>query len=121
VDYMSSRLINSGRITSILGDQRRKEHLLSLIDGTGPNIDLVIDDGSHRPRDQVFTCLTLMPLLKKDAIYIIEDVADAGILERLSLYDCEVITVGKRYDDRLVIVKNRQSLSANKQSFSVNK
>src|SRR3989344_1835291 len=105
-DYMSSRLINNGRIKSILCDQRRKNHILNLIGHIGSDIDLIIDDGSHRPRDQVLTCLTLMPLLKKEAIYIIEEVADANILEQLRLYDCEMMTVGRRFDDRLIIVRN---------------
>lgn len=108
VDYMSSRLINGDRIESILCDQRRNGHLLSLIDKTGSDIDLIIDDCSHRPRDQVFTCLTLMPLLKKDAIYIIEDVADPSIFERLRLYDSEMMTLGKSYDDRIIIVRHKK-------------
>lgn len=116
VDYMSSRLINDYRIESILCDQRRKEHLLSLVDKTGPDIDIVIDDGSHRPRDQVFTCLTLMSLLKNGVTYIIEDVAEPSIIERLSQYDVQIPKLDqflKRYDNRLVVVRHKK-LSKNK-------
>src|SRR3990167_4964363 len=72
-DYRESSLIKRDRIESILCDQRRKNHLTNLIDSIGPNIDLIIDNGSHQPRYQVFTCVTLMPLIKKGVIYIIED------------------------------------------------
>lgn len=110
-DYRQEWLFKSDRIDSILCDQRRKPHLLSLIDKTGSDIDLVIDDGSHRPRDQVFSCLTLMPLLKKDAIYVIEDVADPSITQRLSqYYDVEIpeLPYINRYDNTLVIVRHKK-------------
>ena len=111
VDYMSSRLINDDRIESILCDQRRKEHLLALIDKTGSDIDIIIDDGSHRPRDQVFTCVNLMPLLSKGVTYVIEDVADPSIVERLTQYDVQIPELDqslKRYDNRLVIVRHKK-------------
>jgi len=110
-DYRQDLLIKGDRFESILCDQRRKPHLLSLINQIGPDIDLIIDDGSHRPRDQVFSCLTLMPLLKKDAIYIIEDVADPSITEKLSqYYDVEIpeIPYINRYDNTLVIVRHKK-------------
>lgn len=111
VDYRDSFLIRRDRIESILCDQRRKEHLLALIGKTGPDIDLVIDDGSHRPRDQVFTCLNLMPQLAKGVTYIIEDVADPAIVERLTAYDVETPTIPKmrRYDNRLVVVRHKSA------------
>jgi hypothetical protein len=108
VDYRSESLIKDRRIDSILCDQRRSEHLVHLIDYIGPNLDIVIDDGSHRPRDQVYTCLKLMPLLHKEAIYIIEDVSDLGIIEGLKMFNVEVPKVDRarnRYDNRLVIIK----------------
>lgn len=109
-DYRQEWLIKGDRIDSILCDQRRKEHLVSLIQKTGSDIDLIIDDGSHRPRDQVFTCLTLMPLVKKGVIYVIEDVADPNIVERLKGY--KVVTPlleqpKPHFDNRLVVIKNK--------------
>lgn len=70
------------------------------------DMDLVIDDGSHNPLDQIFTCYGIMPFLKKEAIYIIEDVAETDIIGILAnKYYVEVKEVGKRYDDRLLIIK----------------
>ena len=107
-DYRKDLLVKQDRIDSVLCDQRRSTHLQSLINKIGPDIDLVVDDGSHRPHDQVFTCLTLMPLLNKKVIYVIEDVADPGIVNKLRNYDVEIPFIEqprKRYDNRLVVVK----------------
>lgn len=112
VDYRPDLLMKRDRIESILCDQRRKEHLLALIGNIGPDIDLIIDDGSHRPRDQIFTCVTLMPLLNKGVTYVIEDVADPSIVERLRGYDVKTPKIDqsvKRYDNRLVVVRHKSA------------
>ena len=36
--------------------------------------DIIIDDGNHDPEYQVKTLKNLFPLLKKDGIYVIEDI-----------------------------------------------
>lgn len=36
--------------------------------------DLIVDDGSHEPKDQVRTAITLFPFLRVGGFYIIEDV-----------------------------------------------
>jgi len=105
-------MFKDGRIKTYLCDQRNKEDLENLIKQTGSNIDIVIDDASHDPSYQVSTCETLMPLLKKDVVYIIEDVANQGIERRLRSFDTTVISLrgshGRRYpDDKLIVVRNR--------------
>jgi|TARA_R100000049_G_C1938188_1_gene82108 hypothetical protein len=112
----TNRLFIEDRIEVIRCDQSYYDDLIYLVQRIGidfADIDIVIDDGSHRPEDQVFTCKTLMPLLDDRAIYVIEDVADEEILEKsvgfklvkmLSGYYVNVKKVGDRYDDRLVIV-----------------
>jgi hypothetical protein len=106
-DVDTNTLFKDDRILTFLCDQSSKTDLLNLIKQTKKNIDIVIDDGSHIPEDQIGSCLTLMPLLKRDVIYIIEDVANPDIIDYLSDYSCEVVECGKRYDDRLVVVKNK--------------
>ncbi len=72
------------------------------------NLDIVIDDGSHNPTDQMLSCFGIMPFLNKEATYIIEDVVDVKVAEYLSRKYCvEVIECGKRYDDRLIVVKHK--------------
>lgn len=112
IDYRPELLINEGRIKSFLFDQRRRDHLVKLVQEIGSDIDIVIDDGSHRSRDQVFTLVTLMPLLKQDVIYIIEDVADPTIALRLRDYQVSEpeIPYIKRYDNKLLLIKNKEKL-----------
>src|SRR3990167_8322041 len=82
--------------------------LIYLFGNVGLDMDLVIDDGSHKPKDQVYTCMSVMPRLKKDCIYVIEDVADISILEPISkIYSTNTIECGERYDDRLIVVKHK--------------
>ena len=90
-------------------DQSKGNDLRALIAETGFDLDIVIDDGSHRESDQFFTCLTLMPWLSKGIIYVIEDVDD-GSIDSINLlkdagYECEIIHVGSRHDDRLIICR----------------
>lgn len=112
VDYRESYLIKRERVKSILCDQRRREHLTKLIERIGSDIDLVIDDGSHRSRDQVFTCSVLMPLLNKPVTYVIEDVTDPGIVERLRRYDVKTPKIPDigRHDNRLVVVRYKSRI-----------
>jgi hypothetical protein len=101
------RCFDNGRIHVFQCDQTKKDDLFRLIVQTGRDIDIFIDDGSHKPEDQVFTCLTLMPMLKRSVIYIIEDVSDPKIEKKLKDYDTALFRVGKRYDDQLLIVRNK--------------
>jgi len=108
----NQRLFKENRIWVYWCDQSRLDDLIDLIDEyVGSNLDFCIDDGSHKPEDQLFTCLVMMSLIKKqnnpNFVYIIEDVADDGIVKYLKKYDVKVIKCGKRYDDRLIIVKHK--------------
>lgn len=112
--------IDQDRVNYLLGEERNRIKVLEcdqsfevdlarLVAHTGPDIDLVIDDGSHLPQDQLFTCLTLMPMLNKEVIYVIEDVADISLAEKIIEYPVEVVECGRRYDDRLVIVRHKNA------------
>lgn len=103
-------LFSAERITTYACDQSKKEDLIRLIERTGPDIDLVIDDGSHRLEDQVLTCQTLMPLLKKDILYIIEDVIHSRRLVKAlhHQYNCQVPSIANQHrNNQLVVVKNK--------------
>ncbi len=101
-----NRVFEEYRIKVFPCDQANKDNLLDLLSLIGINIDLVVDDGSHKPEDQVFTALTILQLLKKGAYYIIEDVADMSIVQPLSeKYATYTIKCGDRYDDMLIIIK----------------
>jgi hypothetical protein len=107
-DNQANRVFIDPPIQVFRCDQSSDKDLISLVEKTGTDIDLVMDDGSHKQEDQVFTCLTLMPLLKKDVTYVIEDVANPSIINFLvEKYATNTIECGKRYDDLLVVVKNK--------------
>ena len=107
-DNKVGRLFKENRIKVFLCDQSKGHDLIYLFGNVGLDMDLVIDDGSHKPKDQVYTCMSVMPRLKKDCIYVIEDVADISILEPISkIYSTNTIECGERYDDRLIVVKHK--------------
>jgi hypothetical protein len=114
-DILPELVFKEDRVETFQCDQTKKEDLQNLIKKTGTDIDIFIDDGSHVTEDQAFTCLTVLPLLKKDVIYIIEDVNDPHIGEGyFQDYNSQVVetkpTKGFAFwDDRLVIVKNENN------------
>lgn len=108
-------MFTSERIETFLCDETKKEDILRLVQEIGTDIDLFIDDGSHSSYDQQFLCKTLLPLLKKDVIYIIEDVRLLGRLSRhLAQYDCQIPKLPpkpqpERGRDQIMIVKPSSS------------
>jgi hypothetical protein len=59
-------------IQVMYGDQSKPEDL-AFAASRGP-FDIIIDDGSHEPADQILGALTLVPHLAPGGLYIIEDV-----------------------------------------------
>ncbi len=97
------------RIKTFLCDQSKEEDLTRLVEATGGDIDLVVDDGTHRREHQIATCLALMPLLKKDVIYAIEDVISSRVLVgALRQYQCWVPPLSRKCRNyQLVVIKNK--------------
>jgi hypothetical protein len=60
-------------ISVVIGDQGDPAFWRRFLDQAGP-IDAVIDDGSHRPADQIVTLKALLPWLKPGGVFICEDV-----------------------------------------------
>jgi len=121
IDTNPEALFNDKRIKSYLYDQTKESDLLELIRNIGPDLDLIVDDGSHRRVDQIFTCQTLMPLVKKDVIYIIEDAPNSRkVAQALSEYNCFIPELnGVFRDDKLVIVKNKNVLTDNQTNITI--
>lgn len=107
-DFLPEVLFEDERIKTYLCDETKLADLLHLIKSTGADIDLFIDDGSHRFEDQIFTAQTLMPLLKKDVTYIIEDVLwTRKLIPALGRYNCWVPQIADRGGvNQLVVVQN---------------
>ena len=111
-DILPELVFKDVRIETFQCDQTKKDDLHELIRKTGSGIDILIDDGSHLAEDQLFTCLTLMPLLNKDVTYCIEDMKDIGIIDKIRDEGYEVnydrFKPKLGIDDRLVIVKYKK-------------
>lgn len=107
-DILEECVFKKDRIETFLCDQGKKEDLENLIKKTGTDIDLFIDDGSHMPEHQIFTCLILKPLLKKDCIYVIEDVRHREIqieIEKAGYkVEYQMFRQKHGFDDRLFFI-----------------
>ncbi len=68
LENQDAPLISNERVHLCLGDQTDRDFL----DSIGIDFDIVIDDGSHRVDDQIFTFKHLWPNTK--LLYVIEDV-----------------------------------------------
>lgn len=111
VDNRGRLMLRRNRIASFHCDQRDQEGLKRIIEKIGRDIDLVIDDGSGRPEDQLATCLALMPHLQKSVTYIIEDAVDPGIITKLDNYDCEIPSLKENAlnnSDKIIRVQHRK-------------
>ena len=74
--------------------------------------DYIIDDGSHRVKDQIASFDIFFPKMKKNGKYFIEDVngdaAVQNISQHLEEYDFEVFdfrNIKNRYDDIVIMVR----------------
>lgn len=72
-DIAPESFFEDERIKILYCDERNKDDILKLVEKTGTDIDIVVDDASHHMGNQVFLFETLMPMLDKDITYIIED------------------------------------------------
>ena len=108
-DILAEAQFKDERIETFLCDQRNENDLKELIEKTGSDIDIFIDDGMHSKTTQIKLCQAIMPMLKKDVIYIIEDVMrPERLLRHLQNYNCENPDLGARKSkEDIIIVKNK--------------
>jgi len=103
---IKKKSIGGKRIKTYICDEIKEKDLLRVIKRIGADIDLFIDDASHKVEDQIATCKILRPILKK-AIYIIEDVSYPQKLQDGLPYKVEIpVLKDKKYnDDRLAYIR----------------
>jgi len=112
-DNKPDSVFKTDRLETFLCDERYEEQVIKLIKKVGADIDIFIDDASHHVHDQRFLCETVMPLLKKDVIYIIEDTRRYRMLaKQLPQYDCvgaELLPNTRiKHNDGLLIVTHKK-------------
>lgn len=83
LDINPATHLDNDRITTRLLDQSNREQLAGLVSEYGPeSLDVIIDDGSHIADHQQISLEELMPLLKPNGLYFIEDLNEFGVGER---------------------------------------
>ena len=102
VDIRKLRDINHPRIHPIYQDVKQVDDFIF------NHFDIIIDDGSHKIQDQLFSVRKFYRMLKNDGLLIIEDVKGKHkpVFEKLhplQIIDCR--NIKSRYDDILVVFK----------------
>ena len=100
------------RIKTYLCDERKEEDIAALVEKTGSDIDIVIDDASHHVADQIFLARTILPMLKKDVTYIIEDVGHSRYIRKTlsehGNYEYVVPAIYRKWrGGMLVVIQNK--------------
>lgn len=107
-DIRPDTMFEDERIKTFLCDETKKEDIENLVRQTGSDIDIFIDDGSHKYPHQIFLAQTILPLLDDGVIYIIEDAEWTRKISRaLSDYGVEVVgfTPKEYRDNKLVVIR----------------
>jgi mycinamicin biosynthesis methyltransferase MycE-like protein len=76
VDILDKHLLDAPRLTTVLADQSDATQMASVAHRYGP-FDIVIDDGSHISRHVITSFRTLFPHLRRNGLYVIEDLQAA--------------------------------------------
>lgn len=96
---INTEFIN-GRVQIYKGDQSNTNDLHNLIEKTGNNIDVILDDGSHIPEHQILTFAILFPYVTPGGIYIIEDI-ETSYWKQNGLYGYET-KYGQHHEKNII-------------------
>lgn len=106
IDNRNDIMVDEFRIKSYYADQEKPETMEAVILQMRTNFDFIIDDGMHTHASQLSTAKHLLPTLKLDGIYVIEDVGDwwAELVQELKglFYKAELVEFGEA---RIIVVK----------------
>jgi SAM-dependent methyltransferase len=102
IDNQPDCMIEEDRIQTFLLDSTNQD----LVYNSFPNIkfDFIIDDGDHYYESQIKTFQIFIKMLKKDGIYILEDLAYPNEIKKF--FDCT--NYEHNFRDGMVIIKNNQ-------------
>lgn len=110
-DWDPRGIFEADRIKTYLCDERYPQDVKAVINDVGTDIDIFIDDGEHKCEVQILLAKTVLPMLRKDVIYIIEDSHSVGrIIRKLGHlgYEGRSLKLSRTgYRENLIIVKNK--------------
>jgi len=110
IDIDPGTMFEDERITTFLANQKNTTDIIKLLKKIGTDIDLVVDDGSHQEFMQSKTFRLIMPRIKKEAIYVIEDAKRPYEMAKSinKEYDCQVYKFSPKHkQDTLLVIKNK--------------
>ena len=110
VDRKSSCMFKDDRITTLQLDMNWRSSMTSLIEKIGSDIDLVVDDGSHKLKAQAYLVKYLLPLIKKGVLYIIEDAKQVEELKNLAVslgYKAQYYKFSEEHERDTLVVINK--------------
>ena len=100
-DIDKNILFEEDRIKTHFVDQLNASSIKLMWEKTGvEKFDIIIDDGLHEPKANLNFFFNSIHKLKKNGIYIIEDVSNHHIKHlnnKLSEYDVEIVTLSTKY------------------------
>lgn len=111
MDIEKRLLFQEERIHTYWADQFDEATITEAAKNIKEPLDLIIDDGLHRPWTNLNTLHALLPLLKEGGHYVIEDVES-----RFYFYPPIVAALSPRYDCRLIRTKISQICLITKRS-----
>ena len=102
-----------GNVTVYQNTSATSFETVRMIEDLGVKFDIIIDDGSHHPNDQIFTCKFWSKLLKEGGVMVIEDIQNIEFCEAITYnlpekFSSEVIDLREnkgRFDDILISIK----------------
>ena len=98
-------LFTEERIRTQQCDATDAQQARALAEFFGGNFDLIVDDGSHEPFDQLRVFGNLFPFLAPTGLYVIEDVAHPGLVSLgVTEPHLTVQTAAEPRDDCLILV-----------------
>lgn len=88
IDLYAHPELDTDKIKTFVADQSNDKDLEQVVNTIDCKLDVIIDDGSHRGEDQVFSFMYLHKYLSDNGIYIIEDVQTPNIdgFKELSIF-----------------------------------
>ena len=115
IDIAKDCKFEEERIKTFLFDSSEKEYTDYYLNNL--TFDIIIDDGNHDPKYQVKTLKNLLPKLKEDGYYVIEDIGGyPGTEELLIEYLDEFNLITKEYKvtnkgNHIVIQKTKENVT----------
>ena len=80
IDIVPEKMINTDRIKTFVANQSSILDLSNFRQAAGcPKFDVILDDGSHHFSDAATSFKYLLPSLKQDGVYMIEDIRKVGV------------------------------------------